>query len=79
MVFVYFIKNAIEQTFNVNKKFDKIILLIICIAIIYLSTIIFKNNTIAYDFLGKTYKYVRVTVLFLIPLIIYIIARIRKK
>lgn len=79
MVFVYFTKNAIEQTFNVNKKFDKIILLIICIAIVYLSTIIFKNNTIAYDFLGKTYKYVRVIVLFLIPLIIYIIARIRKK
>ena len=78
MIFVYFIKTALKQTFSLNNKFDKPLIFIISILIIYLSTIIFENNTIAYDFLGKTYKYVRVLILFLIPLIVYIISKLRK-
>lgn len=78
MIFIYFIKTALQQTFNFKNKYDKPLILIISILIIYLSTIIFENNTIAYDFLGQTYKYVRVLVLFFIPLIVYIICKIRK-
>lgn len=78
IIFVYFLKTAIQQTFNFQNKLNKTLIIIIPITIIYLSTIIFKNNTIAYDFLGKIYKYVRLIILFFIPLIIYIIAKIRK-
>ena len=79
IVFVYFLKTSIQQTFNFENKFNNVLILIIAIIIIYISTIIFKNNTVAYDFLGKTYKYVRLLILFFIPLIIYIVARVRKK
>jgi len=78
IIFVYFLKTAIQQTFNFENKFDKTLILIISTIIIYLSTIIFENNTIAYDFLGKTYKYIRLIILFGIPLLIYIIAKLRK-
>lgn len=78
IVFVYFLKTATQQTFNFENKFNNVLIIILSIAIIYISSIIFKNNTIAYDFLGKVYKYVRLLILFFIPLIIYIIARIRK-
>lgn len=79
MVFIYYLKTAIQQTFNFENKFDKLLIIIISSVIIYLSTIIFKNNTVAYDFLGKIYKFVRIIILFFIPLIVYIIARIRKE
>lgn len=78
IIFVYFIKTSFQQTFNLENKFGNIFILIIAAIIIFISTVIFKNNTVAYDFLGKTYKYVRLIILFFIPLIIYIIARIRK-
>lgn len=78
MIFIYYIKTALQQTFNFENKFNKILIIGSSIIVIFLSNIIFKNNTIAYDFLGKFYKYVRVVILFFIPLIIYIIARIRK-
>lgn len=78
MVFVYYLKTAIQQTFNFENKFNKTLILIISAIIIYLSTIIFKNNTIAYDFLGTIYKYVRVVILVFIPFIVYLIALARK-
>lgn len=78
MVFVYFLKTATQETFKFKNKFNNILILIISILMIYISSIIFKNNTIAYDFLGKTYKYVRLVILFFIPLTIYIITKLRK-
>lgn len=78
MVFIYYLKTAIQQTFNFENKGNNILILIISAIVIFLSTIIFKNNTIAYDFLGKIYKYVRVVILVFIPFIVYIVALIRK-
>jgi len=78
MVFVYFLKTATQQTFNFKNKFNNILILLISVTIIFISSVIFKNNTVAYDFLGKTYKFVRLIILFFIPLIIYIIAKLRK-
>jgi len=78
IVFVYYIKKATQETFNLKNKFNKILILIMSIIVIYLSVTVFKNNTIAYEFLGQTYKYIRLVILFFIPLLIYVIAKIRK-
>lgn len=78
IIFVYFIKTSIQQTFNFENKGNNILILIISSIIIFISTIIFKNNTVAYDFLGKTYKYVRLIILFGIPLVMYVVAKLRK-
>jgi len=78
IVFVYFLKTSFQETFNMEGKFNNLLIFIISIIIIYISSVVFKNNTIAYNFLGKTYKYVRLLILFFIPLIVYIVASIKK-
>lgn len=75
---VYFIKTAIQQTFNFKNRLNRLLIIVISLIIAYLSTIIFKDNTVAYDFLGKTYKYIRLIVLFFIPCMIYIIVKLKK-
>ena len=57
----------IKKTVNFNKS-----LYIIYILVILLSRIIFKNNTVANDFLLNKYKYILIFSLFIIPLIILI-------
>lgn len=78
IVFVYFLKTSIQQTFNFKNKFNNVLIISISIIIIFISAVVFKNNTIAYDFLGKIYKYVRLFILFFIPLFVFIISKIRK-
>lgn len=78
MVYVYFLKTNTKQIFNI-KKYDKFLIILFSIIIIILSTIIFKNNTVAYNFLGKFYKYIRTLISLIIPLFILIIATLRRK
>jgi spore germination protein KB len=79
IIFVYYIKTSLQQTLKLENKFDLLFIILISIIIIILSVTIFKDNTIAYDFLGKIYKYIRVFILFFIPLFIWIVVKVRKK
>lgn len=78
IIFVYFIKTSIQQTLKIENKFNMLIITIAAIIIVILSSIIFKDNTVAYDFLGTIYKYIRIFILFFIPLIIYMTVKIKK-
>ncbi len=63
ILFIYFIKTSIIE---ITKYKNDNIIYIIGIIIIVLSLSMFKNNTVAYNFLGNIYKYIRLLV-FIIP------------
>ena len=54
-------------------------ILIIAGIIIFLSSTTFVNDTIAYDFFGNIYKYIRLFISFVLPVLILIIIKLKKK
>ena len=64
IIFIYFVNVSIKDTFKLDTQY------IIPPIIIIISIFIFKNNTVAYNFLGHIYKYVRMIIL-IIPIMLY--------
>ena len=79
MMFIYFIKSSCKETFKIKEKYDFISIVIIAVIIIFLSHIIFPNNTVAYQFLNNIYLYVRIALLLIIPTITLFILKWKKK
>lgn len=77
IIFIYYIKTSIKETFNF--KYNKILIIIISLIVVIISRNIFKNNTLAYQFLGGLYRYICLLFLLIIPLIILIISKLKKK
>lgn len=69
VIALYFIKATIKECFKFKN--ETIIHLVTSLVIIVTSICIFKNNTVAYNFLASTYKYLKL-ILVVIPLILYI-------
>lgn len=76
--YLYYIKTAFIQTFKI-KNYDHIISIVFSIIIIFLSQNIFKNTTIAETFIVSIYPIISTVFLFVIPLIILITIKIKKR
>jgi len=79
MVFIYFIKTSTQQLVNMENKHDLLFILGIATIIIFLSSTTFINDTIAYNFFGNIYKYIRLFISFIMPVMILLIIKIKKK
>lgn len=79
IIFIYFVKVSCKETFKLKDKYDFVLILAIAIVIIFLSQIIFPNNTVAYQFLNHIYLYIRIALLLIIPAITLFILKWRKK
>ena len=79
MVFIYFIKTSVQQLVNMEHKHDLLFILGIAAVIIFLSSTIFVNDTIAYDFFGNIYKYIRLFISFFMPLMILIVCLLKRR
>lgn len=78
VLFIYYIKNTIKETYKLNKKWDKYITFLISTIVVILARNIFENNTIASIFIKNIYKYIVIFFLLIIPTIILLTCKIRK-
>jgi len=77
VIYLYFLINAFKENFNI-KKYNSIISIIFSSLILIISRIIFKDTTIAEYFVSNTYPLLSSIILFLIPLFILIVVKLRK-
>lgn len=78
-IFIYYITKTVQNTFKTNDKLNKWIILLISLIIVILSRKLFSNNTAAFEFIIHKYKYFIIPFLFIIPLIILIKSKIKRK
>lgn len=76
---LYFIKQYINTTFKINNKISKFIITIISIIMLYLSNLIFKNNTEANYILLNIFPFILYSTMFFIIVIMFIKAKTKKK
>lgn len=76
--YLYYLKTAFMQTFNI-KNFKWLIMLVFSIIMVVLSRIIFRDDTLAQNFIWHTYPILSGVFLFLLPLLILIIIKIKKR
>lgn len=68
----YYITNTIEFLFDIKgKKYKRISIYIVCLTLMYLSTIVFRNNTVFTNFVVYHFPYFLFLFLFILPLFIY--------
>ena len=77
IICLYYLKTAFMQNLKI-KKYDNVITIIISIIIIVLSQIIFQSTTVAENFMLHTYPIISSIFLFVIPILILVIVKIRK-
>lgn len=79
VISIYFVINSIKITFKIeSQKKENVLIIIITTLCMLVSNYIFKNNTVSENFLRNIYPYLLFSFLFILPLITYIIAKIRK-
>lgn len=76
--YLYYLKTAFMQTFNI-KKFELIIMLGFSIIMVILSRIIFRDDTLAQNFIWHIYPILSGIILFALPIIILVVLKIKKK
>lgn len=68
---IYYIKETISKTFNLNKKTNKYIITFICLIIYFTSNIIFVTHESSEKFFTNSLIYITYIILFFIPLLTF--------
>lgn len=79
IMFIFFIKSSLKETFNIKDKIAKFIPIVVGIILLLILHYGLNNNVLVYDFLKQSYPTICICFMFGIPLIILIVSKIRKK
>ena len=80
MLFIFYIMSGLEITANLKGcKFKNIIYSLLIIIFSIIGTSLFKNNTVAFNFVTYITPYILCFCLFIIPLIIFLKIKFSKK
>ena len=72
MMTLFFIKKALEETFQIKEKTNNIIMIIVCLIIAFLTQIIFKTTGTELAYFKNILIYILYIAYFIIPLITFI-------
>ena len=77
---IYFAMEVFKSTFQIQKRTINLsIQFVICCIVAFIATIFFKNDSVATKFFNNWFPYILFTVLFIIPCMIWIFSKFKKK